>query len=80
MRRREYSKSILPITPDTTLELKGNEQPQSKPCGIEDFSLKSLCMRGNKSPAPQKRPKGRGIKPQKGYALNNNLDPYKNIL
>jgi uncharacterized protein YdhG (YjbR/CyaY superfamily) len=29
-----------------------NEEPQGKPCGIEDFSLKSLRMRGNKSPAP----------------------------
>jgi hypothetical protein len=30
-----------------------NQQPQGKPCGIEDFFLKALCMRGNKSPAPQ---------------------------
>jgi hypothetical protein len=29
-----------------------NEEPQGKTCGIEDFSLKSLRMRGNKSPAP----------------------------
>jgi hypothetical protein len=49
-----------------------NEEPQGKPCGIEDFSLKSSCMRGNTSPAPPaiKRPKGRGIKPLNGYALN----------
>jgi hypothetical protein len=34
--------------------------------GIEDSTLKSLRMRGNKSPAPPgfNRPKGRGIKPQ----------------
>ena len=29
-----------------------NEPPQGKPCGIEDLSLKSLRMRGNKSPVP----------------------------
>jgi hypothetical protein len=32
--------------------LDENEEPQGKPCGIEDFSLKSLRMWGNKSPAP----------------------------
>jgi hypothetical protein len=57
--------------------LHKNEQPQGKPCGIEDFSLKSSRMRGNVSPAPpaMKRPKGRGIKPLKGYALNKSVFP-----
>jgi transposase-like protein len=36
----------------TYVRKKENEEPQGKPCGIEDFSLKSLRMRGNKSPAP----------------------------
>jgi len=27
----------------------GNEPPQGKPCGIENFTLKSLHIRGNKS-------------------------------
>jgi len=49
-----------------------NEYPRGKPRGIKDFSLKFLRIRGNKSPAlpVMKRPKGRGIKPLKGYALN----------
>jgi hypothetical protein len=42
-----------------------NKKPQDKPCGVEDFSLKSLRMWGNKSPTPPDfRPKGRGIKPR----------------
>jgi hypothetical protein len=40
-----------------------NEQPQVKPCNIEDASLKFLCMRGNKSPTTLA-----GNAP-KGYAL-----------
>jgi hypothetical protein len=37
-----------------------NELPRSKLRGIEDFFLKSLCMRGNKSPAPPVRSAPRG--------------------
>jgi hypothetical protein len=29
-----------------------NEPPQGKPCGIEDLTLQSSRIRGNKSPAP----------------------------
>ncbi|MDR2194338.1 MAG: GyrI-like domain-containing protein, partial [Treponema sp.] len=37
------------------------KNPRRKQRGIEDFSLKYLRMRGNKSPAPPgSRPKGRG--------------------
>jgi putative DNA primase/helicase len=40
-----------------------NLRPKGR--SIKDFSLKSLRMRGNKSPAPPGlRPKGRGINPQ----------------
>jgi len=46
-----------------------NEPPQGKPCGIEDLTLKSFRMRGNKSPAP---PAGtaasRTVSNRKGYA------------
>jgi hypothetical protein len=41
------------------------KNPRSKLRGIEDFSLKSLRMRGNKSPTPPVfRSKLRGIKPE----------------
>jgi hypothetical protein len=42
-----------------------------KPCGIEDFFLKSLIYAGEqilRIPS-EKGSKGQGIKPQKGYAL-----------
>jgi hypothetical protein len=40
------------------------KNPRHEWRGIEDFSLKSLRMRGNNSPAPPVlRPEGRGIKP-----------------
>jgi len=55
-----------------------NEAPQGKPCGIEDFTLKSLHMRGNKSPAPPvlTAPRGavlnrRGLRPNKIELLLN---------
>ena len=42
------------------------KNPRLKGRGIEDFSLKYLRMRGNKSPSPPVlRPKGRGIKPKR---------------
>jgi hypothetical protein len=41
------------------------KNPRPKGRGIEDFSLKSFRMWGNKSPTPPAlRPKGRGIKPK----------------
>jgi hypothetical protein len=42
------------------------KNPRRERRGIKDFSLKSMCLRGNRSPAPPVlRPKGRGIKPQR---------------
>jgi hypothetical protein len=47
------------------LDFFQNKQPKSKLLGVEDFSLKSLPMRGNKSPAlPVFHSKLRGIKPK----------------
>jgi hypothetical protein len=47
-----------------------NEEPQSKLCGIESFSLQDLRMRGNKSPAYAVfRGKLRGIKPKRAVPL-----------
>ena len=54
------------------------KNPRSKLWGIEDFSLKYLSMRGNKSPAPPVfRPKGRGIKPlrHESNIMENQFDP-----
>jgi hypothetical protein len=34
------------------MELNTTKNPRRKQRGIEDFSLKSLRMRGNKSPVP----------------------------
>jgi hypothetical protein len=48
-----------------------NQQPQGKPCGIEDFFLKALCMRGNKYPPPPGRsaPRGGGLNPKRATPL-----------
>jgi hypothetical protein len=50
-----------------------DEPPQGKPCGIEDFSLKSLRMRGNKSPAPPagSAPRGGVLNPKRATPLIN---------
>jgi hypothetical protein len=53
------------------VERKANELPQSKLCGIEDFTLKSFRKRGNKSPAPPVGTAPRGaVLTAEGYALN----------
>jgi hypothetical protein len=48
-----------------------NEQPRGKPRGIEDFSLKYLRIRGNKSPAPPVRsaPRGGVLNPKRATPL-----------
>ena len=47
------------------IRAKEIKHPRRERRGIEDFFLKSLCIRGNKSPVPPVlRPKGRGIKPK----------------
>jgi hypothetical protein len=61
-----------------------NEQPWGKPRSIEDFSLKSLRMRGNKSPAPPagSAPRGGVLNPEKATPLINilsNLHPNVNM-
>jgi hypothetical protein len=67
---REFDKIAL----EDYWQKKGNgaifkniiKNPRRERRGIKDFSLKSLCLRGNKSPAPPVlRPEGRGIKPRR---------------
>jgi hypothetical protein len=52
-----------------------NEEPRGKPRGIEDFTLKSLRMRGNKSPAPPvgSAPRGGVLNPKRATPFNNYL-------
>jgi hypothetical protein len=55
-----------------------NEQPQGISCGIEDFSLKSLRMRGNKSPAPpaESAPRSGVLNPKKAAPLRAPLETH----